>query len=69
MPLKNFSCFAVRVVNETVYVGLSYYGPSMGHDAYLSFFLSSVVEIPGYVLCLFLMERWGRRATLCFCMM
>ena len=61
-------CYIYRVVNETVYVGLSYYGPSMGSDAYLSFFLSAVVEIPGYVLCLLLMDRWGRRLLLCVCM-
>jgi len=56
------------VVNETVYVGLSYYGPAMGQDAHLSFFLSALVEVPGYVLCLLLMDRWGRRLLLCFCM-
>jgi len=60
--------FNERVVNETVYVGLSYYGPAMGQDAYLSFFLSAVVEVPGYILCLLLMDRWGRRLLLCFCM-
>ena len=60
--------FDDRVVNETVYVGLSYYGPAMGQDAHLSFFLSALVEVPGYVLCLLLMDRWGRRLLLCFCM-
>jgi MFS family permease len=64
--LNSITCY--RVVNETVYVGLSYYGPSIGSDAYLSFFLSTLVEIPGYVLCLLLMDRWGRRLLLCVCM-
>ena len=40
----------------------------MGQDAYLSFFLSALVEVPGYFLCLVLMDRWGRRLLLCFCM-
>jgi hypothetical protein len=44
--MRRISFAVYRVVNETTYVGLSYYGPSMGNDPYLSFFLSSVVEIP-----------------------
>lgn len=55
--------------NETVYVGLSYYGPSLGSNQYLSFFLSSVVEIPSYIVCWLVMDRWGRRWPLCICMM
>ncbi|KAK8720576.1 hypothetical protein OTU49_013229, partial [Cherax quadricarinatus] len=47
--------------NETVYVGLSYYGPALGHNEYLSFFLSSAVEVPSYLLCWIVMDRWGRR--------
>ncbi|XP_057364698.1 carcinine transporter-like [Daphnia carinata] len=68
MRMKTLIISLSWVVNETTYVGLSYYGPSMGSDPYLSFFLSSVVEIPGYVFCLLLMDRWGRRMTLCSCM-
>lgn len=36
----------------------------MGSDPYMSFFLSSAVEIPGYISCLLLMDRWGRRLPL-----
>ncbi|XP_045029246.1 carcinine transporter isoform X3 [Daphnia magna] len=68
MRMKTLIISLSWVVNETTYVGLSYYGPSMGTDPYLSFFLSSVVEIPGYIFCLLLMDRWGRRMTLCSCM-
>uniref|UniRef100_A0A0P5NDD0 Organic cation transporter protein n=2 Tax=Daphnia magna TaxID=35525 RepID=A0A0P5NDD0_9CRUS len=68
MRMKTLIISLSWVVNETTYVGLSYYGPSMGSDPYLSFFLSSVVEIPGYIFCLLLMDRWGRRMTLCSCM-
>jgi len=68
MRIKTLIISFSWVVNETVYVGLSYYGPSMGQDPYWSFFLSALVEIPGYVLCLLLMDRWGRRLLLCFCM-
>nr|CAH0103622.1 unnamed protein product [Daphnia galeata] len=68
MRMKTLIISFSWVVNETTYVGLSYYGPSMGNDPYFSFFLSSVVEIPGYIFCLLLMDRWGRRMTLCSCM-
>nr|CAD7440992.1 unnamed protein product [Timema bartmani] len=54
--------------NETVYVGLSYYGPSLGSDQYLSFLLSALVEIPSYLACWVIMDRWGRRWPLCIAM-
>lgn len=51
-----------------VYVGLSYYGPSLGTNEHLSFFLSAAVEIPSYMCCWLVMDRWGRRWPLCLCM-
>lgn len=62
--LITFNWFA----SNTVYVGLSYYGPAMGNDEYLSFFLSGLVEIPGYLFCWAVMDRWGRRWPLCMLM-
>lgn len=52
-----------------VYVGLSYYGPALGNNEYLSFFLSSVIEIPSSLLCWFVMDRWGRRWPLTLSML
>lgn len=40
----------------------------MGSDEYFSFFLSGLVEIPGYLLCWAVMDRWGRRWPLCLLM-
>ncbi|KAG6459307.1 carcinine transporter isoform X2 [Manduca sexta] len=54
--------------SEMVYVGLSYYGPAIGDNQYMSFFLSSVVEIPSYIVCWILMDRIGRRWPLCLSM-
>ncbi|KAG8223256.1 hypothetical protein J437_LFUL001532 [Ladona fulva] len=54
--------------NEMVYVGLSYYGPALGSDQYVSFLLSSLVEVPSYLACWFVMDKWGRRWPLCVCM-
>lgn len=54
--------------NEMVYVGLSYYGPALGNNQYVSFLLSSVVEIPGSLMCWLIIDKWGRRWPLCICM-
>ena len=51
-----------------VYVGLSYYGPSLGSEEHLSFFLSSLAEIPSYILCWIVLDKWGRRWPLCLSM-
>ncbi|CAG0912734.1 unnamed protein product [Notodromas monacha] len=63
--LVTFNWFA----NETAYVGLSYYGPAMGDNEYMSFFLSSLVEIPSYLACWFLMDVLGRRWPMSVAMM
>lgn len=54
--------------NNMVYVGLSYYGPALGNEEHLSFLFSSLAEIPSYIACWILMDRWGRRWPLCLCM-
>lgn len=68
MRLKTFLITLNWFANETVYVGLSYYGPALGSNEYMSFFLSAAVELPSYVLCWFLLDCWGRRWPLCLCM-
>ncbi|XP_011063251.1 PREDICTED: organic cation transporter protein isoform X1 [Acromyrmex echinatior] len=54
--------------NNMVYVGLSYYGPALGNEEHLSFLFSSLAEIPSYIVCWVVMDRWGRRWPLCLCM-
>ncbi|XP_015177802.1 PREDICTED: organic cation transporter protein [Polistes dominula] len=54
--------------NNMVYVGLSYYGPALGNEEHLSFLFSSLAEIPSYMACWIVMDRWGRRWPLCLCM-
>ncbi|CAL4130642.1 unnamed protein product, partial [Meganyctiphanes norvegica] len=61
MRLKTILITAAWFANETVYVGLSYYGPAMGDNEYMAFFLSCLVEVPSYLLCWIVMDRWGRR--------
>ncbi|XP_044266487.1 carcinine transporter [Tribolium madens] len=68
MRLKTILITLNWFANEVVYVGLSYYGPSLGNNEYMSFFLSSAIEIPSYFICWLVMDRWGRRWPLCLCM-
>ncbi|XP_073941904.1 carcinine transporter isoform X1 [Choristoneura fumiferana] len=68
MRLKTLLITLNWCASEMVYVGLSYYGPSIGSNQYMSFFLSSVVEIPSYLVCWILMDRIGRRWPLCLSM-
>lgn len=68
MRLKTFLITLNWFANETVYLGLSYYGPSLGTNPPLSFFLSSLVELPSYALCWYVMDRFGRRWPMCLLM-
>lgn len=68
MRLKTFLITLNWCASEMVYVGLSYYGPAIGDNQYMSFFLSSAVEIPSYIVCWVLMDRIGRRWPLCLSM-
>jgi MFS family permease len=68
MRMKTFLITLNWFANETVYLGLSYYGPSLGTNPPLSFFLSSLVELPSYVLCWYVMDRFGRRWPMCLLM-
>ena len=63
--MKTFLITLNWFANETVYLGLSYYGPSLGTNPPLSFFLSCLVELPSYAICWFVMDRFGRRWPMC----
>lgn len=68
MRLKTILITLNWFANETVYLGLSYYGPSLGSNPALSFFLSSLVELPSYLFCWLVMDRFGRRWPMCLLM-
>lgn len=63
----NFSSFCrvlYRTINNLVYVGLTFNTADLGGNDYVSFFLSGLVEIPAYLLCIpligsFLGRKWS----------
>ncbi|XP_076763910.1 organic cation transporter protein [Xylocopa sonorina] len=51
--------------NSLVYYGLSLNAGNLVGNPFLMMFLSGLVELPSYVLMCFLMDRAGRRCTVC----
>lgn len=55
--------------NSIVYYGLSLSTGSMKGNPYLIMFLIGAIELPSYVICVYLMDRLGRRSLTAFCML
>ncbi|XP_033166391.1 organic cation transporter protein [Drosophila mauritiana] len=66
---KTLLIFFDWFVNSGVYYGLSWNTNNLGGNQLVNFLISGGVEIPGYVLLLFTLNRWGRRSILCGTMM
>ncbi|XP_034238416.1 organic cation transporter protein [Thrips palmi] len=62
---KSLNIFFSWFVNSATYYGLSWNTSNLGGNDYLNFLVSGVVEIPGYIMLLLLLNRWGRKGTLC----
>lgn len=66
---KTLLIFFDWFVNSGVYYGLSWNTNNLGGNQLVNFMISGAVEIPGYTLLLFTLNRWGRRSILCGTMM
>ncbi|KAH8332812.1 hypothetical protein KR074_011293 [Drosophila pseudoananassae] len=62
---KTLLIFFDWFVNSGVYYGLSWNTNNLGGNQLVNFMISGAVEIPGYMLLLFTLNRWGRRSILC----
>ncbi|XP_055328147.1 beta-alanine transporter-like [Paramacrobiotus metropolitanus] len=66
---KTFLITFIWFSNISVYMGLSYYSPTLGGSSlFLSYLLSMVMEIPAYGIVWFVTEKLGRRLPLCVAM-
>ena len=66
---KSLNIFFNWFVNSATYYGLSWNTSNLGGNDYINFLISGVVEIPGYVALLLLLNRVGRKATLCLALL
>ncbi|XP_014203835.1 organic cation transporter protein [Copidosoma floridanum] len=64
LRLKTLNVCLNWFANSIVYYGLSLNTGNLVGNPYLMMFLSGLVEIPSYVLCILLMDRVGRRALI-----
>ncbi|XP_035669081.1 organic cation transporter protein-like [Branchiostoma floridae] len=53
------------IVNTLVYYGISLNTAALSGNMYLNFAISGFVEIPAYLLSIFILNRFGRRWPLC----
>jgi len=67
MALRTVNMYYQWVSVTICYYGLSFASTSFSGDAITNFFLSDLVEIPGYIFCILVMYSWGRRPILSFC--
>eukprot|EP00058_Branchiostoma_floridae_P007179 XP_002592667.1 hypothetical protein BRAFLDRAFT_118384 [Branchiostoma floridae] len=64
MPFLFFISFW-WIVNTLVYYGISLNTAALSGNMYLNFAISGFVEIPAYILSIFILNRFGRRWPLC----
>ncbi|XP_030850133.1 organic cation transporter protein-like [Strongylocentrotus purpuratus] len=57
------------MVNSMVYHGLSLNSSNLGTNDYVAFAITGGIEIPAYIMDIFIVEFFGRRLSLFFCLM
>ena len=61
---KSVILILINVCNMGVYLGLTYYGPSVNASPHWSFFMTVLAEMPSYIVTSLMIDRFGRRLTL-----
>lgn len=64
-----FICSILWFSNVLVYFGMSLNSVLLGGDKYINFILVAAIEIPGVFLPLVTMDRFGRRYSICGCLL
>ncbi|XP_053690010.1 organic cation transporter protein-like [Sabethes cyaneus] len=67
--LRVANCSFCWLTNVLVYYGLSLNSVSLAGDKYLNFILVSLIELPGFLIMQLILDRVGRRITLCTTML
>ncbi|CAH0552808.1 unnamed protein product [Brassicogethes aeneus] len=62
--LRLINCCFCWITCAFLFYGLTLNSVALAGNSYLDFILSAVVEIPAYISCNFIVDRWGRRKTL-----
>jgi len=63
------NCCLCWITNAFVYYGLSLNSVTLAGDKYINFILVCTAEIPGYIITIFVLNRFGRKHSLCASMM
>ncbi|XP_057657694.1 organic cation transporter protein [Diorhabda carinulata] len=69
MRKKSLIIFFDWFANNLTYYGLSWNTNNLAGNPYLNFVMSGAVEIPAFLILLFLLNKWGRRNLMCCCML
>ncbi|XP_042890724.1 organic cation transporter protein-like isoform X3 [Penaeus japonicus] len=65
MRRRSLISFLEWFVSASVYYGLIFSGGNIKADPFLMIFVSGVVELPATIIFIFILDRFGRRPTMC----
>ncbi|XP_047494622.1 organic cation transporter protein-like isoform X2 [Penaeus chinensis] len=65
MRRRSLISFFEWFVGASVYYGLIFSGSNIKADPFLMIFVSGVVELPSTIIFIFILDRFGRRPTMC----
>ncbi|XP_055954333.1 organic cation transporter protein-like [Patella vulgata] len=67
--IRTLVIFFNWMVVSIVYYGLGLNVGNLGGDIYVNFTAANIVELISYILCILLLDRWGRKALHCTSML